>query len=136
MSRSSFRSMRRSASVGETMALLSLVKTRLFLLLALAVPAVSNAADEPPSAQEILAGVRLNQVSQRVTLKGQLRNGPKNLPFRMVLQGPKVQYEFSNPPETVVLTLGEKDIKMSDVTEGGSSRVTGRKFADAVRATD
>ena len=112
------------------------VKKR-FLLLALLLPISAVGAPEPtPSAQEILKSVRLNQLAQQQTLKGQLRCGPTKLPFRMVVTGPQVQYEFSEPTETILLHLGDKDARLSDVTKDGSERVSGKKFADSVRGTD
>ena len=112
------------------------VKTR-FLLLASLVALRAYAAPEPaPSAQEILRSVRMNQLSQQQTLKGQLRCGPTKLPFRMVLDGPQVQYEFTAPPEKIVLHLGDNDARLSDVTKEGTERVSGKKFADSVRGTD
>src|SRR3954468_10093535 len=110
MSKRSFRSMRKSASVRDIMGRPFLVKLPLILLLALALPAGARAADERPPAQEILRSVRLNQVAQRQVLRGQLRTGPKSIPFRLSLAGPVARYEFTDPPpETIVLNLGEND---------------------------
>src|SRR3954468_6365705 len=118
------------------MGLLFQVKTR-FLLLALLVPlAVSGAPEPAPSAQEILRAVRLSQASQQQTLKGQLRSGPTKLPFRMVVSGPQVRYEFTAPAESIVVQLGDKESRLSEVTKDGNVRVTGRQFADSVRGTD
>ena len=113
-----------------------LVKLPLILLAAVVVPLGVRAADDRPSAQEILRTVRLNQVAQKVTLRGQLRTGPKTVPFRLALSGPSARYEFSDPPETIVLNLGDNDARLSDETKSGSVRVAGKKFADTVRGTD
>jgi hypothetical protein len=107
------------------------------LLLATAALAVPlRAADDRPPAQEILRSVRMSQAGQRALLKGHLRSGPKSIPFRLSLSGPIARYEFSDPAETIVLNLGEKESRLSEVTKEGAERVTGKKFADSVRGTD
>jgi hypothetical protein len=112
------------------------VKLRFLLLAAAALALPLRAAEERPPAQEILRSVRLSQTGQRATLKGQLRTGPKTVPFRLSLSGPIARYEFSDPAETIVLNLGEKESRLSEVTKEGAERVTGRKFAESVRGTD
>lgn len=120
------------------MALPLLVKTRLIWLLALALPSLALAADqEQPAATEILKAVRLNQVSQKQLLRGNLRTGPTNLPFGLILNGTTVRYEFPGPPpETISLTLGEKDARLNEVTKEGTERISGKKFADNVQGSD
>lgn len=113
-----------------------LVKLRLLLLATAVLALPVHAADEKPTAQEILRSVRLSQSAQRAVLKGQLRTGPKTVPFRLSLSGPVARYEFSEPTETIVLNLGEKESRLSEVTKEGAERVTGKKFADSVRGSD
>ncbi len=113
------------------------VKNRLLALALLALPWVPAAAEPAPSALDILHAVRLNQVAQKQTLQGHLRTGAMKIPFRLTLAGGTVRYEFPDPPpETIVLTLGEKDARLSDSTREGTEHVTGRKFADSVRGSD
>lgn len=106
------------------------------LLLALAAfPGLAQEAPEP-DAREILKSVRLNQASQHEQLKGQLRTGPRKIPFRLVVDGPMIRYEFTEPPQTIVLKMGEKDSQLLETTPGGTEKIGGAKFDDAVRGTD
>jgi hypothetical protein len=113
-----------------------LVKLRLLVLAVAALPAFAGAAEERPPAQEILRAVRINQVAQRQVLRGQLRTGPTTVPFRLTLAGPIARYEFTNPSETIVLNLGEKESRLSEVTKEGTERVSGKRYADPVRGSD
>lgn len=113
-----------------------LVKLRLLLLASAMCAIPVRAAEEKPTGPEILRSVRLSQSGQRASLKGQLRTGPKTVPFRLSLSGPIARYEFSDPAETIVLNLGEKESRLSEVTKDGAERVTGKKFADSVRGSD
>lgn len=60
----------------------------------------------------LLKGVREAQASIKQTLQGKLRKGPRSLSYRMVMDGPKVRFEFPNakPPAPMLVTLhfGEK----------------------------
>lgn len=93
-----------------------------------------RAAD--PTAQELLQNVRLGQGGQHRVLKGQLRLEDKITPFRLVLNGNEIRYEFTNPDQTFVLKLGEKTSRLDEVTKAGTERVTPAQFAQPLRGTD
>lgn len=80
----------------------------------------SVVGDDP---QEILAKVRLNQVSQHRVLDGQVRHGETVIPFRLTLDGNEIKYEFFNPDQTLILRLNEKGTRLEEVAKKGTERV-------------
>lgn len=104
------------------------------ILLLSAAPAFS--AEPPPDAQAILRDVRASQALHHESLKGQLRNGPTVIPFRLVFGGDVVKYEFTNPATTMVLRMKEKEAQLSEVTKGGAERISGARYSDSVRGSD
>ena len=67
-------------------------------------------------------------------LDGHLRQGAQVVPFRLVFDGNLIRYEFSNPPETLVVRLGEQGSRLEEVTKSGEQRVS--RFDKKVRGTD
>ncbi len=96
---------------------------------------LSLAAEPPPSAQEVLASVRLQQAQQQIDLQGQLRENEKVIPFRLTQTGPVIRYTFSNPDEALQLRLGENDSRLEEVTRSGVEKVTPAQFDHKVRGT-
>lgn len=94
------------------------------------------AAEEPPDAREILQSVRLNQAAQHQVLRGRLRTGGKAIPFRLVMAGNVIRYEFSDPPQTIALRLGERDSRLEETTRGSAEKVSPARFDDKVRDSD
>src|SRR5271154_2205527 len=84
--------------------------------------APASAAD--PSAQDILKSARLNESGQHRVLDGHLRHGAQIVPFRLVFDGDLIRYDFSNPPEALVLRLGERGSRLEEVTKSGAERVS------------
>ena len=117
------------------MSLLLHVKTR--LLLAAACLAVNAArAEDAPDAREILKTVRLAQTAQDRTLTGQLRTGGKKSAFRLAMKDSIVRWEFTDPPQTLLLHLGEKSSQLDEIGPDGKHKIGGAKFGDLVRASD
>lgn len=113
------------------------VKTRLLLAALLALsPAFSSFGEPPPDARAILRSVRLAQSAQRLNLNGQLRTGPQKIPFRLRVESGTVRYEFSEPPQAIVLRLGDKGSRLEEVSGGAAERVSPARFDDKVRGTD
>jgi hypothetical protein len=79
-------------------------------------------------AHEILANARMNQVAQEARLEARLRQGRDVTPFRIVLEGGEIRYEFDNPRETVLLRLRDKD---SELLVGPPGREDGLRSAGA-----
>jgi hypothetical protein len=105
------------------------------LILALALAPLAS-AEPAPSAQEILASVRMRQAQQQIDLQGQLRENDVVVPFRLVQNGPTVRYIFSNPDEALQLQLGEKNSRLDEVSGTGSEKVTPAQFDRRIRGTN
>jgi hypothetical protein len=111
------------------------VKTRLLVLVFLAFSPLAR-ADDAPDAKEILRTVRVAQASQHQVLHGRLRTRGRISPFRMVIDGPTIRYEFHEPPQTIQLRLLERDSRLEEITRDGSERVSAARFDDLVRGSD
>jgi hypothetical protein len=122
-------------SVGDLMGRFLAVKTRVLLILAL-LGAVPGHGQGQPDPQVILRNVRLAQASQNHTLSGRLRTGGRSIPFRLVLAGTTIRYEFSDPQQTLILRMLDRDSRLEEVSGGSSSRVGPAKFDTMVRDTD
>src|SRR5207237_3111254 len=104
--------------------------------LALALTFTSLAYGEPvPSAQEILASVRMLETRQQIDLHGQLRDNETVIPFRLIQTGPIIRYSFSNPAEQVQLRLGENSSRLDVVTDTGTEKLAASKLDQAIRGT-
>jgi len=88
-----------------------------------------------PTALELVRSVRLSQGAQHRILKGELRCEGKTTPFRLVLNGNEIRYEFSNPAQTYVLHLGDKSSRLDEITKDGTARVTAARFGEPIRGT-
>ncbi len=106
------------------------------ILLSLLAVISSGLAEEAPDPHDILKGVRRNQAAQNQSLRGSLRMGGKTIPFRLVSEGGTIRYEFSDPPQTIQLKLGEKDSRLEEISGGKTEKVTPRRYDDRVRGTD
>jgi hypothetical protein len=110
------------------------VKAGFCALFLAATPLFSPAAG--PDAQAILRAVRLNQSGQDRELRGRLRTDDATLPFRLVLRGAEIRYEFSDPAQTIILRLGEKSSQLVEETSRGAGAVAPARFDKSVRDTD
>jgi hypothetical protein len=109
---------------------------RLAFTLALALGfQVSLLAEPAPSANEILASVRMRQAQQQIDLQGQLRENEIVVPFKLIQNGPIVRYIFSNPDEALQLQLGEKDSRLDEISGSGVEKVSPAQFDRNVRGT-
>lgn len=116
--------------------MLHLVKSRLFTVLALLACVSTGFSQSAPDARDILKSVRLNQASQQQSLTGRLRTGPKSVPFRLDINGPTIRYDFANPPQSLILRLGENSSSLEEVSQGGRGQVTPARYDTLVRDTD
>jgi hypothetical protein len=115
---------------------LLLVQPRLavtFLLAAILSPAL---AQDDPDAHEILKSVRVAQSAQNRVLNGQLRTGPKKVPFQLSMKDGTARWQFSDPPQTILLRLGENSSTLEEITADGKQKISGSKLDDPVRDTD
>lgn len=104
---------------------------KLFALVLLA----ATTAHADPSAQEILASVRMQQAKQDVDLQGQLRENERIVPFRLTQTGPLIRYTFTNPDEALQLRLGKSDSRLEEITRDGVDKISGPEFDQKVRGT-
>lgn len=88
-----------------------------------------------PAAKDILDSVRLQQAQQQLELQGQLREGDKVIPFRLIQTGPVIRYAFSDPDEALQLRLGDSDSRLEEVTREGVEKITAAQFDHKVRGT-
>jgi hypothetical protein len=89
----------------------------------------------PPSAQDILASVRMIEAQQQIDLQGQLRENDISVPFRLTQNGPLIRYAFINPDEVLQLRLGEKSSRLDLVTGAGTEKFTASKLNQKIRGT-
>lgn len=107
---------------------------KFFVFFLLAIPLTTLPA-APPSAQEILAQVRLQQSQQQLDLQGQLRTDASVIPFRITQTGPVIRYTFSNPPEVVQLRLGENGSRLDLVTEHSTKKFANSRLDQKIGGT-
>src|SRR3954471_22143384 len=105
------------------------------ILICLTAWAVTAFAAAFPEAKDVLESVRLRQAQQELELQGELREGPKVVPFRLTQTGPIVRYTFSNPDEALQLRLGDADSRLEEVTKTGIEKVAPAQFDHKVRGT-
>ena len=91
--------------------------------------------EPPPSAQDILASVRMIESQQHIDLQGQLRQNDIVIPFGLIQNGPLIRYSFTNPNEVLQLRLGENSSRLDVVSDAGPEKVTGSKLNQGIRGT-
>ena len=123
------------AECREIMAATFQVKTR--FLAALILCSCGFAADaQTPDAQAILKTVRVAQAAQNQALSGRLRSGGKAIPFKLTMAENTIRWDFADPPESLLLRLGEKDSRLEQIGKGGAQKVSAARFDDKVRDSD
>jgi len=115
---------------------MSMISRIAILLAATALLSAPLRAEDELDPQEILRLVRRNQAAQHQTLSGAIRNAGKSLPFRLVSAGDTVRYEFTAPAQVIQLRLGAKDVRLEEIANGQTQKVTPRRFDARVRDTD
>jgi len=122
-------------NVGEFMN--ALYQARPALILAATLLVADRApAQDAPDAKAILKTVRVAQAVQNRTVTGRLRTAGKSLPFTLKMDGNTVRWDFTDPPQTLLLHLGENDSRLEEIGSKGSTRIRGARLDDKVRDTD
>jgi len=88
-----------------------------------------------PSANEILASVRMIEARQQIDLQGQLRENDIVIPFRLIQNGPLIRYSFTNPDEVLQLRLGQNSSRLDLVTDTGTEKFAAEKLNQKIRGT-
>jgi Outer membrane lipoprotein-sorting protein len=88
-----------------------------------------------PSANEILASVRMIEARQQIDLQGQLRENDLVIPFRLIQNGPLIRYSFTNPDEVLQLRLGQNSSRLDLVTDTGTEKFAAEKLNQKIRGT-
>lgn len=109
----------------------------LFLILCLAWLSVSFAAvaGDDPDPAEILRAARMNQSAQSALLEGRLRTADKSTPFQLTLDEGTVTYAFRDPPQDIVLKLGDDAPELFERLGNKRVEVTSARFDKTVRDT-
>src|SRR5437763_2511370 len=99
------------------------------------VSALSIYSAPVPSANEILASVRMIEAQQQIDLQGQLRENDSVIPFRLIQNGPLIRYSFTNPNEVLQLRLGQNSSRLDFVTDTGTEKFAAGKLSQRIRGT-
>jgi len=99
------------------------------------VSALSIYSAPVPSANEILASVRMIEARQQIDLQGQLRENDIVIPFRLIQNGPLIRYSFTNPDEVLQLRLGQNSSRLDLVTDTGTEKFAAGKLSQKIRGT-
>src|SRR6266478_5838752 len=99
------------------------------------VSALSISGAPVPSANEILASVRMIEARQQIDLQGQLRENDIVIPFRLIQNGPLIRYSFSNPDEVLQLRLGQNSSRLDLITDTGTKDFSASKLEQKIRGT-
>lgn len=114
---------------------LNLIVLVLLLVFVFPGPITNAVADPPPTAQEILDRVRLQQAQQQLDLQGQLRSDATVIPFRITQTGPVVRYTFAKPSEVLQLRLGENGSRLDLVTENSTKKFSSARLDEKIGGT-
>ncbi len=99
------------------------------------VSALSISGAPVPSANEILASVRMIEARQQIDLQGQLRENDIVIPFRLIQNGPLIRYSFINPDEVLQLRLGQNSSRLDLITDTGTEKFAAKKLNQKIRGT-
>jgi len=113
-------------SVGPTL--------QLFIASTIFLPVLTHGAPLP-SAQQILASVRMVEARQQIDLQGQLRENEIVIPFRLTQNGPLIRYSFTNPDEVLQLRLGQNSSRLDFVTGAGTEKFATGRLSQKIRGT-
>ena len=107
---------------------------QLFIVSTIFLPSLIH-GESPPSAQQILASVRMIEARQQIDLQGQLRENDVVVPFRLIQNGPLIRYSFTNPDEVFQLRLGQSSSRLDLITDAGTQKFAASKLEEKIRGT-
>jgi len=109
-------------------------RLQLFIVSTIFLPSLIH-GESPPSAQQILASVRMIEARQQIDLQGQLRENDVVVPFRLIQNGPLIRYSFTNPDEVFQLRLGQSSSRLDLITDAGTQKFAASKLEEKIRGT-
>src|SRR6266567_4752053 len=98
---------------------------RLFIASTIFLPPLTH-GEFAPSAQHILASVRMIEARQQIDLV---------VPFRLIQNGPLIRYSFTNPDEVLQLRLGQSSSRLDLITDTGTQKFAASKLKEKIRGT-
>ncbi len=104
-------------------------------ILCLSLLAALGANAQEPSAEEILRAARINQIGQEARLRARLRTDDGETPFRIVLDGGIVRYQFDDPAQEIQLRMQEDSSELFESTGGKAAKVRPARYDERVRGT-
>jgi len=107
---------------------------QLFIVSTIFLPSLIH-GESPPSAQQILASVRMIEARQQIDLQGQLRENDVVVPFHLMQNGPLIRYSFTNPDEVLQLRLGQSSSRLDLITDTGTQKFAASKLEEKIRGT-
>ncbi|MBX9743077.1 MAG: outer membrane lipoprotein-sorting protein [Chthoniobacterales bacterium] len=81
-----------------------------------------ESASELP-AQDLLKAARLHPTAHPLQLSGELRGREQPLPFTLTIEKGALRYQFYDPEETILLTMGPVSSSLSASTKGTASHL-------------
>ena len=84
-------------------------------------------------AEAILRAARVNPLGNPIVLDAQLRAGGVKVPFQIAVRDGKISYVFDNPPQEILLGLGEDSSTLEERRGGKTRPVTPARYDDSVR---
>jgi hypothetical protein len=87
------------------------------------------------TAQEILEEARMNPTSHQASLRARIRGEGSVTPMKIRLGEGLIRYEFSEPEQTILLSLGADQTQISERTGGVTRPLPSARLHDPVRGT-
>ena len=87
------------------------------------------------TAQEILEEARMNPTSHQAALRARIRGEGSVTPMKIRLGEGLIRYEFSEPEQTILLSLGADQTQISERTGGVTRPLPSARLHDPVRGT-
>lgn len=84
-------------------------------------------------AEAILRSARTNPLGRPMVLNAQLRANGTKLPFQIAVREGKVSYLFDNPPQEILLGLGDDSSTLQERKGGRAESVSPARYDDPVR---
>jgi len=94
---------------------------------------VAAAARADSDAEVILKAARTNPLGRPMVLNAQLRAGGTKVPFQIAVRDGKIAYVFENPPQEILLGLGEDSSTLQERKGGKTQPVAPARYDDSVR---